>query len=392
MTVSVAVMTDKGTGPIATIQLAGNAIDLLKKIFTPTNKKTISLAAGKILVGCIKDNGHTIDQVTIGCESENNFAIHCHGNPIIVENIMKLLAESGAALVSRENLLTEILSEQKDTNTIAIEAKLTIPKAKTLQGSKVIANQIDNGLNKIARHLLTEIDSISIEQINSQARQILEKSNIANLIINGCQIALIGPPNTGKSTLLNLLAGRQKAIVTDIEGTTRDYVTAQCNITPLHIELTDTAGLDEKLFTDSDSIDKASQQKSFEILKQADVLLLILDISQSAEQFDTSLLERIAGKKIITVLNKCDLSAKLETKKLPKILTSHVQISAKTGDGIENLKEKIIQITDAADFDLHTPVCFTARQNKLLTELTTTKSKTKMTSIITELLNGRLSV
>lgn len=392
MTVSAAVMTDKGTGPIATIQLAGNAIDLLKKIFTPVGKKTINFQTGKILVGYIKDKDKSIDQVTIGCESENNFAIHCHGNPIIVENIMKLLAENGVTLVSRENLLTEILSEQKNTDTIAIEAKLTIPKAKTLQGSKIIANQIDNGLNKTARQWLSDIDSLSIEQINLQARQILEKSKTANLIINGCQIAIIGPPNTGKSTLLNLLAGRQKAIVTDIEGTTRDYVTAQCNITPLHIELTDTAGLDEKLFTDSDSIDKASQQKSFEILKQADVLLLVLNITQPMDQLDGSLLEKISNKKILTVLNKCDLPAKLDTKKLPQILTDSLKISAKTGNGIENLKEKIINITDTADFDLHTPVCFTTRQNRFLNQLAGIKSKTKAISVITKLLNGRLSV
>ena len=393
MTVSAAVMTEKGTGPIATIQLIGDSAgELLKKIFVTSGKKPPAFQTSKILVGRIKDNNQTIDHVTIGCHAENDFAIHCHGNPIIVENIMKLLAENGAALVSSEKLLTETLSNQKNTNTIAIEAKLAIPKAKTLQGSKIIANQIDNGLNKTVQHWLSNIDSLSTEQINSKARKILEQSKTAELIINGCDIALIGPPNTGKSTLLNFLAGRQKAIVTNIKGTTRDYVTAQCDIGPLHINLIDTAGMDEKLLENSDSIDKASQQKSFDILKQADMILLVLDITQPADQLDTNLLKKISGKKILTVLNKSDLPAKLNIKELPEILTNPTKISAETGTAIETLKEKIIKITDTEDFDLHAPVCFTTRQNDLLTQLATAQSKTKITSAITELLNAQLPV
>ena len=126
-----------------------------------------------------------------------------------------------------------------------------------------------------------------ILDVSAEAEQILENSQIAKLIMFSCKVAIIGPPNTGKSTLLNLLAGRQKAIVTDIKGTTRDWVSAQCRIEPLYLELFDTAGLDKK---PEDVIERESQQKSIEILQQADLVLLVLDISQTAEQLDKSLL------------------------------------------------------------------------------------------------------
>ena len=250
MSVFAAVMTGKGTAAISTIQLFGDAAEAItKKIFKPTGSKPAEFKTGKILLGAIIDPARqeTIDQVTIGCEGPEAIAIHCHGNPLIVEMIMQLLQRNGVTLLTAEELLAKILTAQKPISTIAVEAKLTQLKAQTIQGTKIIANQIEGGLSKKAEQWLQNINAISLEEIVSDAEQILRDSQIAKLIINGCTVAIAGPPNTGKSTLLNCLAGRQKAIVSDIKGTTRDWVSARCQIEPLSIELIDTAGLDEKL-------------------------------------------------------------------------------------------------------------------------------------------------
>jgi len=395
-------MTGKGTGAIATIQVFGNsAKTIIKKIFKSVTAKPPTFKAGKILLGTIHDGFETIDQVTIGCEGPDNFTINCHGNPLIVEMIMQLLAKEGAKPLTSEQLLAKILSAQKQLNTIAIEAKLIQPKVKTIQGTRIIVNQIDAGLSKKIEQWQKNINKLSLDEISAEADEILTNSQTAKLIIFGCKVALIGPPNTGKSTLLNYLAGRQKAIVTDIKGTTRDWVSAQCRIEPLYVELTDTAGLDEKLAASADNIvEKASQQKSVEILQKADLVLLVLDNSQTDEQLDEHLLEKIAEKLVLTVLNKSDLPARFDATCLPARLSSPksenlkdtVLISAKYGTGIENLCEEIRQICGVNTFNLKTPVCFTDRQENLLKQLKNAKSTKQAASIITELLNGRLSV
>jgi small GTP-binding protein len=305
---------------------------------------------------------------------------------------MQLLQRRGATLLTTEQLLTKIISAQKPINTIAVEAKLAQMKAKTIQGTKIITNQIDVGLSKKAAEWLRNIDAVSLKQISAEAERILENSRTAKLIIAGCTVALIGPPNSGKSTLLNYLAGRQKAIVTDIKGTTRDWVEAVCRIESLFLRLIDTAGLDEKLPARKDTIEKAAQKKSVQILEQADLVLLVLDNSQASDQLDERLVEKIAEKLVLTCLNKSDLPAKFDTRKLPEALSSSVQISAKEGTGVENLLEKIRQICGVADFDLKAPVVFTIRQEEMLKQLKNAKSKQQAASIITELLNGRLRV
>ncbi len=403
-------MTGKGTGAIATVRLFGDSAEtIIKKIFRPVKAEQPILKTGKILLGTIHDGTEDIDQVNIGCEGPDNFAIHCHGNPLIVEMIMKLLVKYGAEPLASEQLLAKIISAQRNLNTIAIEAKLAQPKAKTIQGTKIIANQIDTGLSKKTEQWQKNIKKISLNEITDEAEQILKNTRTARLIIFGCKVAIVGPPNTGKSTLLNYLAGRQKAIVTDIKGTTRDWVSAQCRIEPLLVELFDTAGLDEprpsearpseglaeglgeKLTENPDYvIEKESQQKSIEILQEADIVLLVLDNSQTIEQIDEHLLEKIGDKKVLTVLNKCDLPSRFNTTGLPKNLTNTVQISAKFGTGIEKLYDKIRQVCNVADFDLHSPVCFTSRQEKLLKQLKNAKSKQQATSIISELLNGQV--
>ncbi len=386
-------MTGKSTGAISTVQVFGDSAEaVIKKIFKPAGTKPAEFKTGEILLGTIADGNETIDQVTIGCEQADSFAIHCHGNPLIVADIMQLLQRCGATLLTAEQLLTKILSVQKSINTIAVEAKLAQLKAKTIQGTKIITNQVDAGLSKKAAEWLQNINAISLNQISTEAERILENSRTAKLIIAGCTAALIGPPNSGKSTLLNCLAGRQKAIVTDIKGTTRDWVEAVCQIESLSLRLIDTAGLDERPPALKDTVEKAAQKKSVQILEQADLVMLILDNSQANDQFDEGLLEKIAEKKIIAVLNKCDLPPKFDTGKLPEILSNIVPISAKEGIGVEDLLEKIRQICGVADFDLRTAVCFTNRQEYLLQQLINIKSKQQATSIITELLNGQLCV
>jgi tRNA modification GTPase len=165
-------------------------------------------------------------------------------------------------------------------------------------------------------------------------------------------------------------------------------------------------GLGEKLPAPKDTIEETAQKKSVEILEQADLVLLVLDNSQANDQLDERFGKKIAGKlvpstssgqalseaegKILTVLNKCDLPAKFDTGVLTGILSNTIQISAQEGIGIEDLLEKIRQISGVTDFDLKTAVVFSTRQENLLQQLKSAESKQQAASIITELLNSQV--
>jgi len=388
MAVYAAVMTGKGTGAIATVQLFGHAAQaVLAKVFKPSGSRHNDFKPGAILLGAVVDGDETIDQVTIGCEGPESLAIHCHGNPLIVEMIMKLLRSHGVVILTAEELLS--FAADESLNAIAIEAKPAQLSAKTLLGTKIIAGQIDAGLTGKTTQWLDRERNVSLDQIKAEARRILENSRPAGLIISGCTAVLAGPPNSGKSTLLNCLAGRQKAIVTDIEGTTRDWVSATCRIGPLSVKLIDTAGLDRELaVTSRSTIENAAQDRTSQLLEDAELVLLVLDNSRDAGRLDGLCTENIAGKRILTVLNKSDLPAKFDPAGLPESLGRPIQISAKLGTGIHTLKQNILQTTATADFDPKTPVAFTSRQKKLLRQLATAKSSRQSGSIISKLLNG----
>jgi tRNA modification GTPase len=406
-------MTGAGSGAIATIQIFGpKAKTVLEKIFSTQGSRKTLLKSGQIYLGTIKDGEKIIDEVTIGCEGEDLFAINCHGNPLITADITNLLETHKVRVKTSEQLLQKIYTAE-GISTIEIEARIVQAGAKTIAGTKIILNQIDNGLSRKAEGWLKKLETDSIEQIKKQACQILEDSRTAKILIEGAKIAIIGPPNSGKSTLLNYLAGRVKSIVTDIAGTTLDYVTAQCRIGTLLAELTDTAGLcrdtrpktqdprrisnieqgmsnDEVRESEQKTVERIAQKKSLEILGQADLVLLVMDISEPESRLNELPVEEVIKKPTITVLNKSDLPAKLNIFKLPKELRNCITISAKTGEGIENLTSKIQQNLGITDFNLRTAVCVNSRQEGLIKKLISAKSKQQAVRIITELLNGRL--
>jgi tRNA modification GTPase len=198
---------------------------------------------------------------------------------------------------------------------------------------------------------------------------------------------LVGPPNTGKSTLLNTLAGREKSIVSEIRGTTRDWVSAEIHIPPLAATIVDTAGLDPEIAA-SGGIDQAAQQRSMEIIQRADLILLVLDLSQPAEPLSESVAKQLVGRRIVTVLNKADLLSRLAPACVPGRWGPAVHISAKQGTGLDDMIRAIHHACNVADFDPRIPVAFTARQRRLLEAIQRGDSKAKVCPLLLELLKS----
>jgi tRNA modification GTPase len=387
-----AVMTGRGSGAIATIQVVGDSAEtVLAKLSRRAGDKPLELTTGRILLGQIVDGDETVDQVTVGCESPDVFAIHCHGNPLIVERIMGLLQRNGAELLTAEQLLAKMLAAQPSSNSIAAEAKLALTAVKTLAGAEILAHQIESGLSARVRQWRQELDTTPLSQIAAEAKQILMDSKPARLLISGCTIALIGPPNTGKSTLLNTLAGREKAVVTDIRGTTRDWVSAEIHIPPLAATIIDTAGLDPSLAA-NDEIDQAAQRKSIEIIGRADLVLLILDITQPADQLSKALVDTLVNKRTIIVLNKADLSGRFDPASLPAHMRQAVCISAKQGTGIEDLIHAIHQALATTSLNPKMPIAFMPRQASLLEQLAHASSRAEARRIMSQLSAGPVEV
>ena len=394
MPVSAAVTTSRASGAISSIELRYDdpclLADILSKIFKPGTGNITDINIGDILLGDIVDGDKLIDHVVVGCEADGCAAISCHGNPLIVEMIMALLKSNGVELLASEDFLAEQFAASSE-NTIEAEAELAQLKSVTLEGAKLVVNQIQSGLGGLVSKWLDMIDSLDVGSVAAECERILARSKVADLIVKGSRVVLAGPPNSGKSSLLNALAGRQKAIVTDIAGTTRDWVSAGCATESLFIEFIDTAGLDAGLL--EAEIDAKSQRKTVESIAGCDLILFVVDGSVNPDVQALRLDEKIYDpEKVIVVFNKCDLPARTGAVDIDFDYAASVNISAKEAEGIDDLITVIRKVLEVADFDLTGAICFTERQKQIVERINPGIARSQLRAELTELLNATVCI
>ena len=360
---AVCVLTARGMAAIASVALsgagAGRIVEaLLEKPAPP---------CGRSIYGTIKDNERVIDSVVAACESPACFVIHCHGNPLLVEQLVRLCRRHGAVPQQPDEYLFARYLAASQT-LIEAEARLVMTQAVTRQGATLLHGQIAGGLSAWARRWII-CNSFNINQLKCECADIIERSRIARRIIEGVRIALVGPPNSGKSTLLNWLAGTGAALVSETAGTTRDWVSAVCRIGPLRAEIIDTAGLDMAL-TKGSELDRAAQDAARRVMESSDLVLKVQDCTKPPALEASNDLQVPS----IEVFTKSDMRAGPEPF-LPAAATPWVLVSAKAQKGLEELCTAVISAMQAESIPPDQAVCFTQRQHEYVRRIAQSPSK-----------------
>lgn len=360
-----AIATAVGTSAVNIIKISGpNAISIVNKIFT---KDLTKLSSNTINYGYIKNNGETIDEVLVSIfrnpnssTGEDVIEINSHGGIAVTNKILEILLTNGCRLAEPgEYLKRAFLNGKKDL--LEAESISDLINAKTesfrKMSTKGLTGELSSLVKKLREKLLNIIANIevnidypeyedaivytnellekSIIEIKEELQKIVNESEKGSLIKNGLNVGIIGKPNVGKSSLLNKLINEDKAIVTDIEGTTRDIVEGTFILNGININLIDTAGIRE---TDN-IVEKIGVEKSKNIIEKSNMVIALFDGSREFDKEDKEILKEIKGKKAIILINKVDLPQKLDKSEIKDFET--IEISVKDNKGINSLIEKI---------------------------------------------------
>ena len=358
-----AIATSVGTSAINIIKISGKeSISIVNKIFT---KDLLKAKTHTITFGYIKDKEEKVDEVSVFLEpntytGENVVEINTHGGLAVTNKILEMLLEQGCRLAEPgEFLKRAFLNGKRDL--LEAESISDLINAKTEASRKMSMNGVTGELSRIIKNLrnklLTIIANIEVNidypeyedaivytnellktniiEIKNELKKIVDESEKGSIIKNGINVGIVGKPNVGKSSLLNRLINEDKAIVTDVEGTTRDIVEGKIVINGIEINLIDTAGIRQT----SNVVEKIGVEKSKSILETSDLLLAIFDGSKPLTKDDLDILKEIENKKSIIIINKEDLPMKIEKEKFSRYKT--LQISIKENKGINDIIEEI---------------------------------------------------
>lgn len=392
MSTIAAISTAPAIGGIGIVRMSGkDCFEVLEKIFKPKNPETIENIAGyRIKYGTIvnPETNRVVDEVLVSyfkCPksytAENMCEINSHGGIVVLREILELCLKNGAEL-AKPGEFTERAFLNGRIDLTQAEAIIDIINAKSTREAQESANQLEGYLSRKINEIREKIMDIMVKieaNIDYPEYDVEEVSNkdaenklkeIENELIKlsktfengkilkeGVKIAIIGSPNAGKSSLLNSMLKEERAIVTDIAGTTRDIIEEQISIEGIPFKVIDTAGIRDA----KDKIEQIGIEKSKKAANEADVILAVFDSSVPLNDEDREILNLLKHKKSIIVLNKTDLKQIVnnECKEIQDVNTEVINISLKNNEGLEKIYESLVKMFNLNQINLDNELTIT---------------------------------
>ncbi len=369
-----AISTPVGPGGIGIVRMSGpEALSIAKRVFKPAKKVDVTEAkTPSMMYGRVVDpgSGEEVDEALVSFmrapksyTREDIVEINCHGGMVAVRRTLGLVLHEGARLAEPGEFTKRAFLNGRISLTQA-EAVMDLISAKTERSMKIAVDQLRGGLSEklgalrnslieICAHAEAYIDfpeedidtGTSAEMIRSLGKIREESDRLsrtfeeARFFREGLSVAIVGRPNVGKSSLLNALLQRERAIVTPTPGTTRDTIEEYLNIQGLPVRIVDTAGIRSP----DGSVENEGIRRSIEALEEADFVIAMLDGSEGLNEEDREILAKITKKNAVLAINKCDLPMKMHLEEVMTTGKNHILISARNGDRLEELKSLIFQ-------------------------------------------------
>lgn len=395
MSTVAAISTAQGQGGIGVIRVSGEeSFTIVDKIFkSVSGKKIMDIKGYTALFGHIYNNEEVLDEAVVlkyvapkSFTGENVVEISCHGGMYITKEVLNAVIMAGASLAEPGEFTKRAYLNGKMDLTEA-ESVMDIISAKSKSAARAAlfvkdgalfkkSQQVKQLLLDKAAHLsawadypeedIPEVSEDSIMEAIEESISILEKLlstyDMGQVVKEGIDTVIAGRPNAGKSTLMNLLVGREKSIVTNIAGTTRDVVEDTVLVGNVMLKLSDTAGIRD---TDNE-IEKIGVQKTFDKINGAGLVIALFDNNEVLNSEDIDLINKIKDMPCIAVINKIDLEDKVDKKYITDNIENVVYISAKQQDNIDELKNMIEKIAGTEDFDPSVGIVANERQRNAI--------------------------
>ena len=395
-----AIATAMSNSGIGIVRISGDeALDVADRIFRPKkgSRKVSDMETHTIHYGYVTDGDEVIDEVMLlimkaprSYTCEDTIEIDCHGGVLVMKKILETVLKYGARPaepgeftkraflngridLSQAESVIDVINAQ---NELALKSSVSQLQGAVLEKIKAIRAVV---LHEIAfiESALDDPEHVSLEgypeqlheimsDAHSKVKKLLDSSDNGKMLKEGINTAIVGKPNAGKSSLLNILVGEERAIVTEIAGTTRDILQEQIQIGGIGLNVIDTAGIRDT----EDIVEKIGVNKSREYIEKADLIIYVVDSSTELDENDQELIEAIQNKKAIVLLNKSDLDAKTDASVLQTQLSKPIlSISAKNNTGIHELETLIEEMFFSGKLSFNDEVYITnIRQKNALAE------------------------
>ena len=376
-----AISTANGIGGIGVIRISGeNAVEIADKVFVSFDgvSRLSSLKGYRAKYGKVIKDGKFIDEAIAlvfkaphSYTGEDVVEISCHGGLYITRQVLRTVLDAGASLAGAGEFTKRAFLNGK-VDLSQAEAVMDIIAAKSEHANAIAFNQKEGTTSKKVKEIKNELLDISanlsvwadypeedIPQINStmlnsrikKIRQeifkMIKDYDVCVALKEGVKTVIIGRPNVGKSTLMNLISGTDKSIVTEIAGTTRDIVEETVMIGDIPLLLVDTAGIRST----EDLVEKIGVEKAKNCIKVADIVLAVIDASKPLTEEDEEVLKSCNSKKTLIILNKIDLGIKVDVNKLSTFSDRIVEMSVIKGEGVEDLRKALEEMVGISKFE-----------------------------------------